>query len=214
MNLPVLLSRCTQHGVRATLLATFAALAGCAASPPAPPLLYLSSAAPGLAQAATTDPSGAPARPEWRLVKPIGLPAALDREGVMVTVAPGQWVSWQGLRWAEPLRDALPRVLAADLSAAHGARVWTGPSDTAAGPAPALRIDIHDWEAALPQAEVRLHAHWVLSAADGQAPARRGTATVRQPWPVATPQGLVQAQRAALQALAAQVARQAAALAP
>lgn len=192
-------------------LAALAALAGCGTPAVAPPLLYLS-----IAAGSTGPEGGAPALPApadpWRLVAPLRLPAALDREAVMVATAPGQWVAWQGLRWAEPLRDAVPRVLLADLGELRGAPVWQGPAVPAGS---GLRIEIEDWEASLPLQQVSLCARWTLTpeaggAGQGQPPVQ-GLARITQPWPQATPAGLVQAQRAALRALAQRIAAEGAA---
>lgn len=188
-------------------LAALLVLAGCASPPPAPPLLHLPTALDSPVTAGATAPPDA-AGPHWRLVTPIALPAALDREAVMVATGPGQWQPWQGLRWAEPLRDALPRVLAHDLSVQRRAPVWDQRPAPGMAVARELRIAITDWEASLPQARVTLGARWALSAPDGRTPTLHGTVSVRQPWQPATPQALAQAQRAALQALAAAILAQ------
>ncbi|MDT7835069.1 PqiC family protein [Aquabacterium sp. OR-4] len=229
-------------------LAALVTLAGCASPPPAPPWLHLPTLAAGGQNAGSTAgmPPAAAATP-WRLQRPVTLPAALEREAVLVAVAPGQWVAWQGLRWSEPLRDALPRVLAADLAELRQAPVWDGPTP----PVPTLRVQIDDWEASLPLAQVQLRARWTLLAPGASGPIApvapgapgapvvpigpiaptaatpglanlpnvpsvpsvtsisSGTVLIRQPWPQATPAGLVQAQRAALRALAEQLLQQA-----
>lgn len=173
-------------------------------------MLYLPSQPPAAA-ADMADPMAdqRPSAGAWRLVTPVLLPAALDRDAVMVAQSPGQWLPWQGLRWVEPLRDAVPRVLLADLSALHGGPVWTGRVAPGAGMALDLRIRIDEWEAALPQSEVRLLAHWSLTPPGANTAQAQGRIHVRTPWPLASAEGLSQAQRAALRALAAQIVAQA-----
>lgn len=187
---------------------TLLTLSACATPPPAPPMLYLPSEAPattaGMPRQASTAPVAA-----WRLVTPVQLPAALDRDAVMVASSAGQWLPWQGLRWVEPLRDAVPRVLLADLSALHGGVVWTGRIAPGAEAPLALHIAIDEWEASLPQREVRLVARWSLSPPGAAVAQAGGQVRVRTPWPVASAEGLSQAHRAALAALAAQIVAQA-----
>jgi len=195
---------------RVLALVALVTLAGCATPPPAPALLYLPGDAPVGAgrQAAATPADSASSEGLWRLVTPIALPAALDREAVMVASAPGQWLPWQGLRWAEPLREAVQRVLVVDLAALRGGTVWPGRLAPGMVAERELRIDIDEWEAALTPGEVRLRARWTLSVPGGREPALRGAVRVREPWVVATPTALVNAQRAALRGLAQAVADQ------
>lgn len=194
-----------------TLLASAVLLAGCASPPPAPPMLYLPTApdtgldaAPALPASAMSAGTGN----DWRLVTPIALPGALDRDGVMVATAPGQWQTWLGLRWAEPLRDALPRVLTADLSLQRQAPVWSGRAAPGVTTARELRVDIDDWEASVPRAAVSLRARWALSAPDARVATLRGVVSISQPWTGRSAASLVEAQRAALRELAAGIVAQ------
>lgn len=194
------------------LLCAGALLSACGSSPPPAPYLHLAADEPGSApppRPTWPGPDTGSAAPQaWRLVQPVAVPTALDRDAVMVATAPGQWVHWQGLRWSEPLRDALPRVLAAELGAARGAPVWWArawpglPDGRADAPAPRpLRVAVLGWEASLPQAAVRLQAQWQLGPDEGVR-VLQGQVNVQVPWPEATPAGLVRAQRQALSALA------------
>jgi uncharacterized lipoprotein YmbA len=193
-------------------LAALVTLAACGTPTPAPPLLYLPSAP--ASHASVTSSGGLPASTlgnpgtagtDWRLASPVGLPAALDREAVMVAIAPGQWVPWQGLRWAEPLRDSLPRVLRADLTdllAARGQALSIGPAAPGAPPARLLQVDVGEWEASLATQQVALQARWSLSPGPAGEPPLRGQLSLRETWSQPTAQGLVQAQRTLLRQLA------------
>jgi len=182
----------------ALALCAGALLSACGSSPPPPPYLHLApdDQLPGpWPQAAAPGPAGGlplasatarAATQAWRLLPPVSLPAALDREAVMVATAPGQWVHWQGLRWSEPLRDALPRVLATELSAARGAPVWSArawpdaPSGAAMPRPRSLRVAVLGWEASLPQAAVLLSAQWQLGPEEGVG-ARAGSGAAQGP---------------------------------
>lgn len=198
------------HGAAALLAA--ALLGGCASPPLAAPMLDLAgavapAAASAPAAAAATAPAATPTA-AWRLAEPVVLPAALDREAVMVSPEPGRLQPWQGQRWSEPLRDTLPRLLAADLAALRGAPVLRSGSAGVAtlGPdAPVLRVDLVRWEASMADAAVHLQAHWWLQPASGAA--RSGAVNLSERWSPVTADSLVRAQRAALFQLADAIAR-------
>lgn len=188
----------TTTAAAALALCAGALVSACGSSPPPPPYLHLApddqlpgpwpqAAAPGPAGGPTLALATARAAPQaWRLLPPVTLPAALDREAVMVATAPGQWVHWQGLRWSEPLRDALPRVLATELSAARGAPVWSArawpdaPSGAAMPRPRSLRVAVLGWEASLPQAAVLLSAQWQLGPEESVG-ARAGSGAAQGP---------------------------------
>lgn len=181
-------------------------LAGCATSPPSPPLMDLAGVRlPAPARAA---PAAGDAAVAWRLAEPVGLPAALDRDSVLVSPEPGRLQAWMGLRWAEPLRDALPRLLAEDLSALRAAPVLASRSPAAAGlPAatPTLRVDLLRWQALPAEGRVSLQARWTLASPAG-GPPHSGEADLQQAWAPATPAALVAAQRQLLAKLARSIA--------
>lgn len=204
----------------AALMSTMAAallagaVSGCASPPPAPPLLDLAGAVAPPASAPQRRPANAAMA--WRLAEPLGLPAALDREAVMVSPEPGRLQAWQGLRWSEPLRDTLPRLLADDLARARGAPVLRSRSAgaaTLAPDAPVLHVELVRWEASMTEQAVRLQAHWWLepasasTAASAPGAARSGAVDLVERWSPVTADGLVKAQRAALFQLADSLAR-------
>jgi uncharacterized lipoprotein YmbA len=51
----------------------------------------------------------------WVLASQVTLPELLDRDELLVAEGSASLRPWPEARWAEPLRDALPRVLAEDL---------------------------------------------------------------------------------------------------
>lgn len=96
---------------RDLMLLAAATLAGCATRDAPPRRLY--------ALTGTPEPP-ADARPgrdgrAWVLSAQIALPELLDRDEILVAEGRAGLAPWPEARWAEPLRDALPRLLAEDL---------------------------------------------------------------------------------------------------
>lgn len=174
-------------------------LAGCGSIPPDPPLLHLAGAVAVTTGPALARPPRADAQP-WRLVVPVKIPTALDRNAVMVSPAAGRLEPWQNLRWSEPLADSVAQLLVADLSSLRGVPVWAGRVPDGNPSAPSLQVDILSWEARSYDAQVALTARWVLSS-----PARSGELRLTQPWQPLTADGLARAQRQILRNLAEKI---------
>lgn len=137
-------------------------LAGCGGpGAPPPPRRHLPFDPPEAA------PPRAPDGQTWQLVEPLRLPAYADRDDA------GAW------RWAEPLRDALPRVLRTDLGAWRGERVWGSPLPSGVPVTHRLRVEVLALETG--SAGLRLAAQWTLEDARGSAPPRAGAADLRLP---------------------------------
>jgi uncharacterized lipoprotein YmbA len=125
-------SRALESASRRVVLRYFAlggavVLAACA-GPPAPPprLLQLPLAPPG---PLLPGAGAASAGPTLELARDLALPAELDREAVVLAQDDLNLRLLPGHRWAEPLRDALPRLLRQDLGLLMGdARVWLAPA--------------------------------------------------------------------------------------
>lgn len=191
-------------------------LAACGTAPPPDRLLRMPLAPAPAATAVATAGAPAPAAAEaWQLVLPIGLPAYLDTAALLV---PGGRAGagldpLPGVRWAEPLRDAVPRLLRHDLAQLRGEdRVWTAPLPAALAGAPRLRVEILAFEAEPDGAAVRLVARWSLVRAEGSAAtasASASSAELRVPVAadatVPRPDALVIAHRQALRALAERI---------
>ena len=63
------------------------------------------------------------------------LPEVLERDALLMPQGQAGLEALQGHRWAEPLRDAVPRLLRQDLATLLGeARVWSAPISTTTGP--------------------------------------------------------------------------------
>lgn len=99
-------------------LAAIGLLAGCASSPPN--RYFTLSAEPA-------DPA-APARTaDWRLAG-VRLPGVSDRPQLVVRTGPQSVRILEFDRWAEPLDDLVPRVLAQDLALRQGVQAANGPA--------------------------------------------------------------------------------------
>lgn len=186
-----------------------ALLAACGSAPtPAPPLLHL-----GLATPPTPTPTPTPATAAasvagaWQLASPLRVPAALDREAVMVSPRPGELEPWRGLRWSEPLRDTVPRLLLQDLATLRGnERIWAGTPPPGLRVERVLRVEVLGWDALEHERQLRLQARWALSDPTGAAAPLLRQAELSVPWSPATPATLVTAQRALLWQLAQAIA--------
>lgn len=199
-----------------TLLAsmTAALLAGCGTSPPVQ-LYHLPAAAP---QAAPAMPAVAADAEVWQLMAPVRVPDYLDREALLLPQGRTGLLMLSGHRWAETLRDAVPRVLKQDLATLRGeSRVWTAPLPPGVAATRQLRVELLAFEAEADRSAVRLQARWTLadaaaggspSGAAATAPAAppvtRGT-LIRVPAADASVDALVAAHRLALWQLAVQI---------
>ncbi len=189
-----------------SLLASAAlVLAGCASkAPPAPPLLDLGALIEnGQPPSATR---GMPADPAvWQLVSPLRVPAAAEREVVLVSDGQGQVRPWQGRRWTEPPRDTLQRLLLADLARLRGAdRVWGGSPPP--GVRVQLRVEVLSWEAVESAGEVRLTARWSLTSPVGSTAPLVQQRSFASPWRPAGADALLRAQRDVVARLAQAIA--------
>ena len=178
--------------------AATAGLAGCGSSPPVQ--LYHLRSEPPL-------PTPAAAGTEvWQLLLPVRLPDYLDREALLLPQGDTGLLALSGHRWAESLRDAVPRVLRADLAARLGeSRVWTSPVPPGVTATRLLRVELLAFEATADRAAVRLQARWTLVDAQGRRPPRADTATLGVPVDGAGIDRLVAAHRLALWRLAERI---------
>jgi uncharacterized lipoprotein YmbA len=174
------------------------ALLGCATPSPPAQLYRLPSDAPAAASAAAAW-SGRP----WQLVLPVALPDYLDRDAIVVPQGQAGLRALPGQRWAEPLAEAVPRVLRADLGARLGeGALWAGqlpPGVVAAGQ---LRIELTAFEATPDRSAVRLSARWSLAGAA----LRGGRSEISVPVAAADVDALVAAHREALWRLSGELA--------
>jgi uncharacterized lipoprotein YmbA len=180
-------------------------LGGCASSSPPPLLLHLPAVVPAAAVQKPAAPSAASAT-TYQLVLPVRLPDYLDRAELLVPQ--GAVLSpMPGVRWAEPLREAVPRLLRADLAALLGpGRLWSAPLPPGVVPQRQWRVEITAFEADTARSLVRLQASWSLADARGARPARVGAAEIEALAADGSAASLAVAHRVALRRLAERIA--------
>lgn len=169
-------------------------LAACAAGGAPPRLLRLPIDPPAAA------PPRAMEAPAWQLAEPVQLPAYLDRETVVLPSGS------TGLRWAEPLRDALPRLLRSDLAAWRGVRTWGAPLPAGLVVARRLRVEVLAFDVLPGARAVRLRAQWTLEDPRAALPPQAGAADFNVDVAGDGAAALQQAHRAALWRLAGEIA--------
>ena len=99
-------------------------LSACASSPPTQWYELRSTPPPRSAPVAAAADSAV-----WEMSPRAALPGALDRDNLMVARGNSGLEPLPGQRWAEPLRDSVPRLLLADLQRLRGeSRVWAAPA--------------------------------------------------------------------------------------
>lgn len=179
-----------------------AVLVGCAGSSP-PVQLYRLSATPPVAPAPAAASTGAL---NWQLMQPVVVPAYLDRDAVLLPQGQSGLVALAGHRWAESLRDSVPRLLRQDLSSLLGeARVWTTPVPAGVPIARQLRVELLTLEAATDRSAVLLRARWSIIDPTGTAPPRTDAVALTAPSAGADIDSLVTAHRLALWRLAERI---------
>ncbi|MFT7722547.1 MAG: ABC-type transport auxiliary lipoprotein family protein [Roseateles sp.] len=150
------------HALRrrdAALLLAAAALAGCATRSAPPRRLYGLTGTPPL-------PAGHQAGRDnraWVLGPQVGLPDLLDRDELLVAEGSAGLRPLPEARWAEPLREALPRVLAEDLwRLRQPYPVTLGKQHTPDGESLRLVVQVDEWLARADAAglALRLRARW------------------------------------------------------
>ena len=182
-----------------------AVLAGCAASSPPVQLHRLSAALP--AGTAVAAPAASATALNWQLMQPVAVPAYLDRDTVLLPQGQSGLVALAGHRWAESLRDSVPRVLRQDLSTLLGeSRVWAAPVPAGVVISRQLRVELVALEAAPDRSAVLLRARWSLADPAGTAAARADAVALLIPSTGTDVDSLVAAHRLALWRLAERIA--------
>ena len=183
---------------RRRLLLAFALLpAGCASSPPHR-FYRLLLEAPGKA-----GPGGQVLPPLWELATSLPLPEYLERDTLMVADGDLRLVLLAGDRWAEPLRDSLPRILRHDLATLRGAdRVWAAPTPPGVAIDRVLQMSLSALHADVQRHELVLDATWQLLDPHSLLPPLQGRIALQVPLADATASAIVAAHRQALWQLA------------
>lgn len=180
----------------------WAALLGACASPVPPPALYQLRAAPPVAVQVVASTQVV------QLLLPVGLPEALQRDTLLVPQGQGGVLALAGHRWAEPLADAVPRLLRQDLSALWGdSRVWAAPLPAGLAVTRQLRVELLALQATPDRSAVLLQARWTLSDPSGRTAPQVQTTQITAPSQGTDADALVAAHRLALWRLAEQVAQ-------
>lgn len=152
-------------------------LAACGSTAPPARLVHLPAALPaGVSTPAPAD------RGIWQLLLPLRVPEYLDRDALLVPQGQAGLQALTGWRWAEPLRESVPRVLREDLSALLGAgRVWSSPLPAAVVVRRQLRVEVLAFEPEADRRELLLRARCVLIDAQGSSAPRAESLLVRVP---------------------------------
>ena len=205
---PSLVGPARRGVLRATLAAIGAAAAGSlsACGTPLPAVTWLRLPAEGAEPITPLVAAPGAALPVWQLVAPVVLPGHLDRDALLVPQGAAGLQPLGGARWAEPLRDAVPRLLRADLSRLLGQPVWTAPLPPGVKPTRQLRVDFGALDVTPDGRGVALQARWSVADPSGASAPRLGEAAFVTPAGGADAQALAAAHRQALQQLARRMA--------
>ena len=196
-------SRITNHAFVAFCLALLAALAGCAGTP-SPKTNYYALSVEG--SSARQEQSGAAGTaPVTRVsVTRVGIPGIVDRPQIVARTATNSVEIYDFHRWAEPLQEAIPRVIAGDLARALGpghaisATILPG-----APPDVRIAVDVQKFEATLGTGVV-VEALWSVRPGTGEA--RIGRSAVEEPAADGGHAGIAAAYSRALAAVARDIA--------
>jgi len=182
-----------------------ALVAGCAA-PSSPAQLYQLRAAPPVALPLAST-AATPSPLIWQLAQPVKLPEYLDSDTLLLAQGQSGLAALQGHRWAEPLRDSVPRVLRQDLAALLGeSRVWVAPVPAGVVVTRRVRVELLALEANAERTAVTLRARWSVADPTGAAAPRADAATLNVPSAGTDADSLVAAHRLALWRLAERIA--------
>jgi hypothetical protein len=143
-------------------IAAMLAIAGCGTSPK--PRFYTLSPQPAVAEApAGTAPTD---RPRIR-VGPVMLPDAVNRPQLVTRVGANEVAIEEQHRWAGPLKDEIPRILAADLERlTRNPRLTADPFAAATAADYRLTVDFQRFEGVVGD-DVTLDALWIVRRANG-----------------------------------------------
>ncbi len=204
------LSAAPSRGHRAGFVAAVAALALLQAcgTPLPPPQLYQLRSAPPAGAAVMSAPAVAAGTPVLQLLLPVTLPEVLDRDAIIVPRGQAGVQALSGHRWAEPLRDAVPRLLQQDLSTLLGVgQVWSAPLPAGLAVRQTLRVQVLALQSNATRSAVELQAQWSIQDPAGRAAPLVRMASLQASVLGADVDGLVAAHRAVLWQLAQTLAQ-------
>ena len=181
-----------------SLFAIALALAGCASDP----VHYHTLATPAMASL------GGQAAPFSIELLPVGIPAALDQQQLVVRSGASGLVVQDGERWSGPYADEIRDALAVQLAASLHAQNVTGLGRAPGQPLLRIQVQVRRFDAWVGD-KVQFEGTWRLSFADADAGARLVCSSRLQlPARGGYPE-LVQAQQAVLARLATEIAQRA-----
>lgn len=197
-------------------LAGLASLLAACSSTSAPQRWYRLPSEPPAGEAAPRAAAGAVGGALWELAPALPMPELLGRDTLLVEEGAAGIRLLHGHRWAEPLRDALPRLLRHDL-ALFVPGLWTGPTGPTGPAAPNMpaggrvQVELLALQGSLSRRQVSVAARWVVTAGvSTEAGARASPRAYRiddtVPWTDASMESLVLAQRLAMWRLAQRIA--------
>ncbi len=185
-------------------LAGLATVLAACSSTSAPQRWYRLPSEPPAGEAMPRAAAGSASDAVWELAPALPIPELLSRDTLLVEEGTAGIRLLHGHRWAEPLRDALPRLLRDDL-ARWVPGLWTGPAAPNVVTTGRVQVELLALQGSLPRRQVVLAARWVVTAGASAAPrAHRADETV--PWTDASTESLVVAQRVAMWRLAQRIA--------
>jgi uncharacterized protein len=188
------------------LACSAAALSACSSSPSAPLRWYRLPSEPPAGEPAPRAAAGAASGAAvWELAPALPMPELLGRDTLLVEEGEAGVRLLHGHRWAEPLRDALPRLLRDDL-ARFVPGLWTGPAAPNVVTAGRVQVELLALQGSLPRRQVVLAARWVVTPGGASTAPRAYRTDETVPWTEASPESLVVAQRVAMWRLAQRIA--------
>lgn len=187
----------------ALLAAALTMLSACSTGPASPPPRYYR--LPITPPVSVTTTALAPGAPVWQITGAVKLPEHLDREPMWLPYGVSGLQPLEGHRWAEPLRDGVPRVLRHDLELLRGPGSLGPTGGPKAPPARQLRIEVLAFEPTEDRMHVRIVARWSLVDPGGATVVDQATLEVASA--ASEPDALVQAHRLALWRLAERIVR-------
>jgi hypothetical protein len=165
--------------------AAAATLAGCASNTP-PTHWYALRSEPPVAEGPlmARAPEAQAGAAVWEMAGTVALPGGLDRDTLQLRSGQAGLQPLTGHRWAEPLRDSVPRLLLQDLARLRGSGlVWAAPAPPGVAVTQRLVVELLALQADTGRRQLHVHARWWLLDLRSTAPdAATPTAPV-SPWP-------------------------------
>lgn len=131
-------------------------------------------------------------------VGPVGVPDMVDRPQIVVRLGPNQVQIVEQARWAEPLKIAIGRVVAANLAGTLGARLAPGRNGDADY---RVALDVQRFES--PADAVLIEALWTITSKEGK---RSGRSVAREKIAAKDYASLAAAHSAALASISREIA--------